>query len=161
MSLTLGITAVAGIAKGIMAYNSAEEEAKRNNAVIDARKASLSEQRRYEKELFEIRTFSSYWSAESAGTVRIARQMALDARGGTQGLNMADMFRVDRDRWLGQKEQRHKDDQMQRHFKELEMGRKDPGEEALYAGLGALADTVLPFVPQISKEMDASDKRQD
>ena len=140
-----------GVWKGAMAYNSAEEEAERNNAVIEARKASLSEQRRYEKELFEIRTFSAYWAAESAGTVRMARQMALGARGGTQGLRQADMFRVDRDRWLGQKEQRFKDDQMRRHFRELDMGKKDPGDEAWYAGLGAALDTIVPFIAYTEK----------
>ena len=143
--MSLGLAFLGGaLASGVLAYNTSEEEQRRRNAVLEARKAGIREQRKHEKELFEIRTFSNYYAAEQAGTSRIAQQMALGAKGGTQGLRSADMFRVGRDEWLGRKVESFKDRQAQKALADLDAQKMSPERAGWQAALTS-------FIPLATK----------
>ena len=130
-----------------LAYSNAKEEQERRNAMVDARITATREQRKHEKRMFEVQTFSNYYGAEAAGTMRIARQMSMGAKGGTYALNRADVFRAHRDFWAGRQEQIFKDKQADRHIQEMKAQKRDPSDAGMAAGLETAFSTAISFIP--------------
>ena len=126
----------------LTAWN-AREEQKRENAVLDSRVAAIEEQRRYDKQSYELQTFARYWEAEEAGTMRLAMNAGL---GVYSRASQGDLAQMRRDDFVGQRDQAQRDRQAELHTKELKEGKASPDREALASGLGTLTSFIPLFM---------------
>ena len=142
-----------GAIGGALSYSSAKAQQERQNAVLEARQAAVRQKREFDKGSFELTTFASYYEAEAAGTLRIARSIGMGARSTAgQAMQGLDTFRLDRDRWLGERQQKFAQKQAELQIQDYEKQKRDPSDVGWEAFGEAFMNMAIPFIPTVLEE---------